>query len=566
MEQPSHQCRRRGKTSRILARRTNRLGATSSRPSSRSELSLRGRRFPGRLLSHSRVPMKRSADETTPVWAEQAPPEPTFSPLRQNTGADVSVVGAGIAGLTTAFLLQKEGRSVVVVDAFGLAAGETGRTTAHLTAVLDDRFSELESLFGVPGSRLAADSHRAAIDRIETIVGDERIDCDFERVNGYLVGLPRNQQRAWDKEIDAAQRAGFYDAEGYPRVPLPNIAEVGPALEFPRQAMFHPRKYMIGLAKAFEAAGGRLYARTRIAEVKGGADAHAMTDDGLRIDAGHIVVATNTPINDRVTMHTKQAAYRSYVVGFEIPKDSYPGFLLWDMADPYHYVRPMRGGGHDLLIVGGEDHKTGQARDMDARYRRLEEWTGRHFGGLGAVKYRWSGQVIEPVDSLAFIGRNPGEENVYIATGDSGHGMTHGTIAGMLIADLVQGRENPWVGLYDPARVTIKAARSFASENINAGAHLVKDWLGPGEVDSVERVARGGGALLRQGATKIAVYRGEQGAVHKHSAVCPHLDCIVQWNPNENSWDCPCHGSRFDCEGRVLNGPAGRPLTAIDAT
>src|SRR5437763_119217 len=247
----------------------------------------------------SRIRMKRSADETTPVCTEHSQPEPQFEPLQQSTSADVCVVGAGIAGLTTAFLLQKEGRSVVVVDAFGLAAGETGRTTAHLTAVLDDRFSELESLFGVAGSRLAAESHRAAIDRIERIVAEERIDCDFERVHGYLVALPKNQRRAWDREIDAAQRAGFYDAEGHPRVPLPNIGEMGPVLEFPRQAAFHPGKYMIGLAKAFEAAGGRRYAGTRIGEVQGGADAHAITEDGLRIDARHIVVATNTPINDR---------------------------------------------------------------------------------------------------------------------------------------------------------------------------------------------------------------------------------------------------------------------------
>src|SRR5437763_6045812 len=234
----------------------------------------------------SRIRMKRSADETTPVCTEHSQPEPQFEPLQQSTSADVCVVGAGIAGLTTAYLLQKEGRSVVVVDAFGLAAGETRRTTAHLTAVLDDRFAGLESLFGVAGSRLAADSHRAAIDRIETIVGDERIDCDFERVNGYLVGLPRNQQRAWDKEIDAAQRAGFYDAEGPSRVPLPNAAEFGPALEFPRQALFHPRKYMIGLAKALEPARGRLYAGTRIAEVSGGAEGYAATEEGLRIEAG----------------------------------------------------------------------------------------------------------------------------------------------------------------------------------------------------------------------------------------------------------------------------------------
>lgn len=509
--------------------------------------------------------MQRSADETTPVWVEGAGSEPSHEPLRQNASADVCVVGAGIAGLTTAYLLQKEGRSVVVVDAFGLAAGETGRTTAHLTAVLDDRFSELESLFGVEGSRLAADSHRAAIDRIERIVADERIDCDFERVGGYLVALPKTQRRPWEKEIDAAQRAGFYDAEGHPQVPLPNVDGMGPALQFPRQATFNPAKYMRGLAKAFEAAGGRIYGRTRIAEVQGGSGAFAKTEDGLRIDARHVVVATNAPINDRVTMHTKQAAYRTYAIAFEVPKGGYPGFLLWDMPDPYHYVRLMRGSGeHDFLIVGGEDHKTGQARDMEARYRRLEEWARRYFGALGAVRYRWSGQIIEPVDSLAFIGRNPGEENVYIATGDSGHGMTHGTIAGMLISDLVQGRENPWAGLYDPARITVKAARSFASENINAGAHLVRDWLGAGEAESEERIGRGEGAILRRGATKIAAYRDESGAVHRHSAVCPHLGCIVQWNPNEKSWDCPCHGSRFDCDGRVLNGPAGSPLRPVD--
>jgi glycine/D-amino acid oxidase-like deaminating enzyme len=440
--------------------------------------------------------MQRSADETTPVWTEHAQPEPRFDPLQQSTEADVCVVGAGIAGLTTAYLLQKAGRSVVVADAFGLAAGETGRTTAHLSAVLDDRFSELEKLFGVAGSRLAADSHRAAIDRIESIVAEERIDCDFERVNGYLVGLPKRQHRAWDKEIDAAQRAGFYDSEGHPRVPLANVhAEMGPALEFPRQATFHPRNYMIGLAKAFMASGGRIHGRTRVAEVLGGPDAHAMTEDGHRIDARHIVVATNTPVNDRVTMHTKQAAYRSYAIALDVPKDSYPGFLLWDMEDPYHYVRLMRGGEQEFLIVGGDDHKTGQASDMEGRYRRLEEWTRRYFGAPGAVKYRWSGQIIEPVDSLAFIGRNPGEENVYITTGDSGHGMTHGTIAGMLISDLVQGRQNPWAELYDPARIHPRAARSFASENLNAGAHLAKDWLGPGEVETVERVGRGEGAI-----------------------------------------------------------------------
>jgi Rieske Fe-S protein len=252
------------------------------------------------------------------------------------------------------------------------------------------------------------------------------------------------------------------------------------------------------------------------------------------------------------------------VLAFEIPTGSYPGFLLWDMEDPYHYVRLMRAGERDFLVVGGEDHKTGQANDMAERYRRLEDWTRRHFAVAGEVRYRWSGQIMEPIDSLAFIGRNPGDaDNVYIATGDSGNGMTHGTIAGMLISDLIQGRNNPWEKLYDPSRANLRAARSFVSENANAAGRMLKDWISGGEVDTVEQIGRGDGAVLRQGTAKLAVYRDQQDVLHRRSAVCPHLGCIVQWNPNEKSWDCPCHGSRFDSEGRILNGPAAAPLRPV---
>jgi Rieske Fe-S protein len=202
---------------------------------------------------------------------------------------------------------------------------------------------------------------------------------------------------------------------------------------------------------------------------------------------------------------------------------------------------------------------------VTGRPGRLEAWTRRYFPAAGEVRYRWSGQVMEPVDSLAFIGRNPGDDaNVYIATGDSGNGMTHGTIAGMLIADLVQGRGNPWTALYDPARMTLRAASSFVGENLNAAGHAIKDWAGPGEVDSVERIGPDAGAIIRRGTAKIAVYRDAQNGLHQRTAVCPHLGCIVQWNPSEKSWDCPCHGSRFDRDGAVLNGPAGKPLASVE--
>jgi len=215
--------------------------------------------------------------------------------------------------------------------------------------------------------------------------------------------------------------------------------------------------------------------------------------------------------------------------------------------------------GHEVLIVGGEDHKTGQADDTDERFVRLEEWTRERFPKAGEVEFRWSGQVMEPVDGLAFIGRNPGDQNVYVATGDSGNGMTHGTIAGILITDLILGRDNEWATLYDPSRISLRGIPEFAKENLNAAAQFT-DYVTGGDVDNVRDIARGSGAVIRRGLKKVAVYRDTQGTLHEYSAVCPHLGCMVDWNSPEGTWDCPCHGSRFDSSGKVVNGPASSAL------
>lgn len=508
--------------------------------------------------------MRRSEQESVSVWQQRELPKPPLSPLSENTRADICIVGAGIVGLTTGYLLAKEGKAVAVIDAWGIAAGETGRTTAHLSAVLDDRFSHLESLFGEDGAKLAAQSHKDAIDRIEAIVKEEKIGCDFERVTGYLAALDEKQRKDFDKERDAVKRAGFPDMHLHDHMPVGDIQVRAPIMAFPQQATFDIDRYVTGLAEAFQRLGGHIHIG-HVRTIKGGKQAYAETDDGFRITADHIVIATNTPINDRVAMHTKQAAYRTYVIAYRIPKNRYPGFLLWDMEDPYHYVRILRGAEYDTLIVGGEDHKTGQANDMEARYARLDAWTKRYFTSLGPIQARWSGQIMEPIDSLAFIGRNPmDDDNVFIATGDSGNGITHGTIAGMLITDLIQGRMNAYEELYDPARKKFKAAVEFIKENTNAVCHMAKDWVKPGEVANVEAILPGEGAILRRGAAKIAVYRDMEGQLHERSAVCTHLGCIVQWNSGEKSWDCPCHGSRFDCEGRILNGPAVKELATVE--
>lgn len=509
--------------------------------------------------------MQRGHNESISVWQDSRKIEPSFLPLRDNINTAVCIVGAGIAGLTTGYLLAKEGKAVVIVDAWGLAAGETGRTTAHLTALLDDRFFNLESLFGKDGAKLAAQSHMSAISRIENIVKEEHIDCDFERVDGYLVALDAAQKEEFDKEIEPIKEAGFADREVLKQVPISGIRINQPTMRIPEQATFHITKYMAGLAAAFQKLGGKIYTHSHVNEIKGGDAAYVKTDEGFKINAKHIVVATNTPINDWVKMHTKQAAYRSYVIGYQIPKDTYPGFLLWDMEEPYHYVRIVRGSVYDTLIVGGEDHKTGQADDMEVRYRNLDAWAQQYFTTLGPIINRWSGQVMEPVDCLAFIGRNPiDKDNVYIATGDSGNGMTHGTIAGMLITDLIQGRENPWQEIYEPSRKSLKSAGTYIEENANVVGCMVKDWVAPSEVDSVADIRIGEGAILRSGVSKIAVYRDEKNVLHERSAVCTHLGCVVQWNGGEKSWDCPCHGSRFDTDGQILNGPAIKPLSAVE--
>jgi Rieske Fe-S protein len=276
-----------------------------------------------------------------------------------------------------------------------------------------------------------------------------------------------------------------------------------------------------------------------------------------------VVVATNVPVNDRVAIHTKQAPYMTYVIGARVRRGAVPAVLAWDTGDPYHYIRIAPFGHDELLIVGGEDHKSGQAADAGERHGRLEAWTRARFPMAGEAAFRWSGQIMETVDYLAFTGRNPmDEENVFVHTGDSGMGLTHGTIAGMLLCDLVLGRENPWAALYDPSRKTVGAAREFTAENMNV-VRQYADWLTRGEVRSAAEIAPESGAIMRRGLHKIAVYRDASGVVTERSAACPHLGCIVHWNAAGKTWDCPCHGSRFDPHGHVLNGPANRDLAPI---
>lgn len=486
-----------------------------------------------------------------------------YSPLQTNLDTEVCVIGAGIAGLTTAYLLARQGKAVAVIDAMGIGAGETGRTTAHFFPP-DDRYFEIEKGFGTDAASLVADSFQKATDLVETIVNAEAIACEFERLDGYLFSLTAGGRKNLDKEYAAARRAGV-DVRQSDRVPGLSF-DSGPCLQFASQAQFNPLKYLHGLAQAVVRHGGQIFTGTRAFDIHGDRQTQMVTTNCGQIRARAVVVATNTPFNNRVVMHTKLAGYRTYVVGMRVPKGSVPRILLWDNGHPYYYIRLVslqQDAGHDILVVGGADHKVGQDGHPEHRYNEIEAWVRQRYPMAGPAEFRWSGEVMETVDGIAYMGRNPlDEKNVYIITGDSGNGMTHCTAGAMLISDMIGGRDNPWARIYDPSRKAMHGVSDFIKEQSNTLSQY-RDWLTGGEVEAVDEIAAGQGAIVREGQKKLAVYRDEQGELHAFSAACTHLGCVVSWNSAERSWDCPCHASRFNVQGDVLHGPASAPLEAV---
>jgi glycine/D-amino acid oxidase-like deaminating enzyme/nitrite reductase/ring-hydroxylating ferredoxin subunit len=485
---------------------------------------------------------------------------PIFPKLTGDLEVDVAVVGGGIFGLSAAYFLAQEGKSVVVLEDGVIGSGETGRTTAHLASALDDRFYRLEQLHGADRARLAWQSHAAAIDKIEAVVRMHQIECDFGRLPGYLFPSRDESPDIIDREFEACKRIGVEGVEKLERTPLGD----GPCLKFDNQGQFHVLKYLSGIAVATVRQGGRIFERSHVEDWDIQERVKVMVAGGGTVTASDLIVATNAPIASRVKIPLRQFPYRTYVVALRLRRGELPRGLYWDTADPYHYLRfvPAEEGDGGLLLVGGEDHKTGQPgkENGDERYARLEAWARERVPQAGDVQFRWSGQILEPADGLAFIGKY--SDHVYIATGDSGQGMTHGTIAGMVLRDLLIGRDNPWATLYDPSRSTLRGFGEIASENLNV---LPKygQWMTGGDVKGPREIPLGEGRVVRRGLKKLAIYRDEKGALHTLSAVCPHLGCIVAWNETEKTWDCPCHGSRFGGEGQVLNGPANSGLEEI---
>ena len=502
------------------------------------------------------------ADERTrSLWKDvELTPAPT---LDRHQDADAVVIGAGIAGLSVAYELAARGLSIVVLDRGRVGSGMTARTTAHLATAIDDGYAEIAKTHGSDAARLVHQSQAAAIDRMEAIQAAEAIDCDFERVDGYLLLAPGTPGSALDEELAACSAAGVPVSDLREQTPL-HAKNLVRSLHFHGQARIHPLKYIGGLAKAIAGRKGRFFGETRVDSIEEEKNGVVVkTAGGHEVRARHAVVATNSPINNRLALHAKQAPYRTYAIAASLPRGVLPDGLYWDTADPYHYVRLQPAKGHDVVIVGGEDHKSGEADDGERRLAALERWIRERLPKMGNVTHRWSGQVLEPVDALGFYGRNPGSHRIFIATGDSGQGITGGALAGLIISDLIAGARNPWAELYDPARRTAKSLGEFVRENMTVVKNFA-EYLTAGDLKSIEGLRAGQGAIFRSGFRKIAACRDTKGRLHVHSASCTHAGCILHWNSLEQCWDCPCHGSQFSPDGTALNGPAVDPLAPAE--
>jgi glycine/D-amino acid oxidase-like deaminating enzyme/nitrite reductase/ring-hydroxylating ferredoxin subunit len=500
---------------------------------------------------------------TNSVWSE-ATPAPPYPPLDGNVAVDVAIVGGGITGITAALLLARAGRRVAVIEARRIGKGETGKTTAHLTEALDVPYHTLISRFGLEGARLAAAAQRAAIERIASFTDECAIDCDLRRVSGFAYAETRGERVALEREAAAARRLGL-GATLVDRAPLP--FPIAGALRFEDQATIHPRAYLQGLERAFVALGGRIFEDTQVVAIDEGDPCRVISDRGV-VSAADVVVAAHVPIVNRVLLHAKLAAYRTYVVGVDLGGDAGLGDgLYWDMAEPYHYIRSQTMGGRRFLLVGGEDHKVGEADDTTAPFERLESFVRVRFGReVAATDYRWSGQIVMSADGLPYVGRNSLSHDVFVATGYGGNGITLGTMAATVLTDEICGLSNPLAELLDATRIKpFASVGAVLAENLDYPKHMIADRL-PGSVgegaDALAAIAPGEGRVLSIAGERLAVYRNGNGQLGALSPKCTHLGCQVHWNTTEKSWDCPCHGSRFDPHGRVLNGPA---VTALEA-
>lgn len=478
-----------------------------------------------------------------------------------NTIVDVLIVGGGITGLTTALLLQKVGKQCLVAEAQNLCFGTTGGTTAHINTFFDTSYDMIRSDFGADAARLIAEATNRSRDLFQQHVEEYRIDCGFEEKEGYLYAVEEKQVKELDKIYNASKEAGVA-VEYTDRIPVP--VPFLKAIVYRRQAQVHPTRYVQALGKAFEALGGTIFENCPVESVdKKDGLLHVKTGQGT-VQAKALVYATHIPPGINL-LHFRNAPYRSYAIAVTLNEGVYPNALAYDMFDPYHYYRTQNIDGTNYLIIGGEDHKTAHEENTDACFERLIAHARAVFD-VAAVTHRWSSQYFEPADGLAYIGHLPGNpDNVYVATGFGGNGITYSHIAAITLTDLITTGRSEYADLFKPSRVKpVAGFEAFVKENADVVSQFVGKRIGADKIAELADIAPGEGRVVKYEGNHIAVYKDETGKLYALNPVCTHAKCIVGWNGAEKTWDCPCHGARYNLNGEVLTGPARKGLERIE--
>jgi glycine/D-amino acid oxidase-like deaminating enzyme/nitrite reductase/ring-hydroxylating ferredoxin subunit len=503
----------------------------------------------------------RDAMNTESFWID-ATPVATFPRLDQDLHVDALIVGGGITGLTAAYLIRKTGRSVAVVERGRIGNRETGHTTAHLTYATDARLSDLVKRFGPDHAAAAWDAGASAMAQIQAIIAEHQIECELRRTPAFLVVAAgadvREESERLCVEANIAAEMGF-DAEFVEKAPL--LAR--PAMRLANQLKFHPIKYAQALAREIVRTGGQIFENTEVTEFHNEPRQVSAGDHRIAFDL--VVLATHVPLQANRNalcaglLQTKLVGYSTYAIEARILSVRLPELIWWDTGDPYLYLRLDRHTDHDVMIIGGEDHKTGQKRDTQECFQRLEQKL-RAIVPDAVIERHWSGQVIESVDGLPYIGEVG--DGQFLATGFAGNGMTFGTLAGMMACDAATATKNPWQNLFSVDRKVLGATWNYLRENSDYPYYLAKGHLA-GTESYIADMERGEGRIVRADGRKAAVYCDEEQRLHVLSAICPHLGCVVAWNKAERTWDCPCHGSRFKATGEVISGPAESDLEKI---
>lgn len=495
---------------------------------------------------------------TRSLWKAKAP-KTNFPALAKDINVDVAIVGGGITGITSAYLLAKEGKKVAVLESHELAGGTTGDSTGNLYKMVDKRLHHIQSKWNEETARVVAESRAAAVDLVEGLIKEHDIKCDFKRVPWYLFSETNKEDETIEKEIESAKKYGI-KADMLHELPIP--VKVSEAIKVEGQAQFNPAAFVRGLAEKIDPQNCQIYENSNVHHIEKGENLVLSTQRG-KVTAKKVILATHSP-KGIYPVQTAIYPYREYAVAAKLNSGDYPDGIYWDTEATFHTsMRTYKNATGNYVLVLGGHHKVGQEDNYERFFEKLEQHARKLFD-VSEIEYKWSAQHYKPADGLPYIGESS-DDNIYFATGFSTDGLTYGVLSAMIFKDLLNERENKWAELYKAKRFTpLKSAKNYIKENINVAKQYIKDLPGKADAEDFSEIRTGEGKVVEVEDEKWAVYKDGTGKTHCHSAVCTHMDCIVDWNDAEKSWDCPCHGSRFEATGDVIEGPAFSPLDKRD--